>query len=289
MSENMSLPMTHVRRTASHCLLLTLATAASLSAQAAPARLQLPAAARLDGQQYALEMKQDVGIDYHGSPHTASRAVRFQFGFSGSRAEAERVTSSLRIDSLRMFLGTPHGDQPELTHGLQGSSLSLTYRRDGREVTYAEPTPLIDFAEMGGALPLAALIEQVFPALSTSPVRVGESWEHWWVRQQVDGAAVTGRRVASRFTLAALETQAGKAVARIEVSTRADALPGDRGGAITANGFVRIRVEDGVVLEVSSEETVSGIWLFETERLPFQQTTRLQARNVSAVAAAPGR
>jgi hypothetical protein len=289
MSEIPSMNTTHVRRSARHSLLLVLASAASLSAQAAPVRLQLPTAPRLDGQTYALEMNQEVGIDYHGSAHTASRAVHFQFSFSGSRAESERVTTLLRMDSLRMFIGTPHGDQPELTHGLQGSSLSLSYRRDGREVTYAEPTPLIDFAEMGGALPLSALIEQVFPALSAAPVRVGESWDHWWVREQVDGAAVTERRVASRFTLAALETRAGKAVARVEVSTRADALPGEQGGAITAHGLVLIRVEDGVVLEVSSEETVSGIWYFEAERLPFQQTTKLSARNVTAVGASPGR
>jgi hypothetical protein len=285
----MSMKMSRIRRVTRQCLLISLATAASVSAQVAPVRLKLPTAARLNGQAYALEMKQEVGIDYHGSPHTASRLVRFRFGFSGSREDADRVTTFLRMDSLRTLVATPHGDQPEFTHGLQGSSLSLTYGRDGREVTYAEAPPLIDFGEMGGALPLSALIDQVFPALSASPVRVGDSWEHWWVRVQVDGAALTERRVASRLTLAALEMRGGKAVARVEVSTRADALPGEQGGAVVANGVVLIRVEDGVVLELSSEETVSGVWLFETERLPYRQTTTLEARNVSVVATAPGR
>jgi hypothetical protein len=88
--------------------------------------------------------------------------------------------------------------------------------------------------------------------------------------------------VTSRYTLAALEMRDGETVARVIVSTRGDAVPGlAAAGAVEASGFVVIRVSDGVVLEVSSEETVGGLWGFEGESFPYRQRARVRAVNTS--------
>jgi hypothetical protein len=138
---------------------------------------------------------------------------------------------------------------------------------------------------MGGSLPLTALIDPAFPGLPQAPVKVGESWEHWWTRTQIDGGELSVRQVATRFTLVALETNGGKTVARIAASTRAAADRSAAGaGAVSAEGFVLIRVEDGVVLEVSSEESVTGSWSFSGEQLPFKQTSKLRLVNRAAAA-----
>ena len=119
-------------RVAAALSLLAVVGPAAAGAQQSPVLLQLPAAARIDGQAYALETSQVVEIDYHGALHSAERGVRFGFRFSGSSAEgAERVNTSLRIDSLRVRLVTPHGEDVAQSHGLTGSSLALTYARRG--------------------------------------------------------------------------------------------------------------------------------------------------------------
>jgi hypothetical protein len=263
--------------------LALMAFAAPAAAQQEPVRLQLPEARRLNGQAYALEMFDSIVIDAHGAPHNAARAARFRFHFSDAGAEADaRVSASLTIDSLTMSLGTPHGDEVSLTHGLAGTRVPLQYRRTGGGASYADDVPLVDFSDMGGAFPLSSLIDPVFPALASRPVRVGDSWEQWWVRRRIDGGAASERQVTSRYTLAALEMRDGETVARVIVSTRGDAVPGlAAAGAVEASGFVVIRVSDGVVLEVSSEETVGGLWGFEGESFPYRQRARVRAVNTS--------
>lgn len=262
---------------------LALAVFAAPAAAQSPLQLKLPDAGQIDGQGYALELSESIVIDAHGASHNAARGVRFGFRFSGARTEADAwVSAALTIESLTMSLSTPHGDEVSLTHGLVGTSLPLRYRRSGGGTSYSADVPLVDFTEMGGAFPLSALIDPVFPALSNRSLRTGESWEHWWVRKQIDGGAATERSVTSRYTLAAFETRNGQPVVRVNVSTRGEAVPGlAAAGPLEANGFVLIRASDGVVLEVSSEETVSGAWSFMGEDFPYKQTTRLHLTNTS--------
>jgi hypothetical protein len=168
-----------------------------------------------------------------------------------------------------------------------GATVDLSYARTGGGAAYGGSVPAIDFATFGGSLPLSALLDYLFQPLPDRAVSAGDRWEHTWVRKQVDGGAVTTRNVVSRFTVASLERQGAGTVARVNVETRSSDAGGASGDAFQSSGFFLIGVQDGLVREVSIEDTTSGPWDFGGEPLSYKQTSRVHVLGAGVRPTAP--
>jgi hypothetical protein len=112
----------------------------------------------------------------------------------------------------------------------------------------------------GGPFPVSIMIDLAFPPMPEQSVQVGDSWERVHARNQVDvGATPTAGNITSHYTLAGFERNDGVWLARLDVASNGDLTGGtDSIGKLEATGFILLGVDDGIVREVSLQESVTA-------------------------------
>ena len=249
-------------------LLVALSTAGAQGAVAIPR----PDVARLDGRDYRIELRHDVGVESPDGRREIGRELRLRV-----RAVAEPVPAgagrvALRIDSIRASATTPHARELVDTRRHRGARVALRYDAGGGAPT-VEGAPTVDFASVGGELPLASLLALVVAPVPGGALRVGHAVDRSWPRQSIDGNTASDRPVTARLTLRAVEGRGAGRVARIEILTRAAATAD--AGAIEGRGTALVEVATGVLRELSLDETTSGTYRFG-DGLPYRQTTTIR-------------
>ena len=77
-------------------------------------------------------------------------------------------------------------------------------------------------------------------------------------------------------------------MARVTMVNRAQpAAAGQPSDDLESTGFFLIGIEDGVIQEVSIEESVAGGWDFGGEALPYRQTSTVHGIRLGGASAAP--
>ena len=264
--------MTTAARFAALPLLLALSTAGAQGAVAIPR----PDAARLDGRDFRVELRHDVGIESPEGRRDIGRELRLRVRALAEPAQGAGRRVALRVDSIRASATTPHARELVDTRRHRGTRVVVGYDAGGGAPT-VEGAPTVDFASVGGELPLASLLALVVAPVPGGALRVGESVERSWPRESIDGNTASDRPATARLTLRAVEGRGAGRVARIEIVMRAAATAD--AGAIEGRGTALVEVATGVLRELSLEETTSGTYRFG-DGLPYRQTTTIRIARV---------
>jgi len=233
-----------------------------------PVQLMLMQPSDAAGLAYSAEMLQSIVFESPSGVLNAEREYQIRFQFDDAQARGgDSVSVSARLDSVRAIMVSPHGRQVVDTRILHGKTFAFTYARIGGAPTYPSAPPAADFGMFGGAFPVSIMVDFLFPPMPDQPVQVGDAWERVHVRRQVDGGATpTEGSITSRYTFAGFEKRAGAWLARLEVAG-SGALVGadahsetatDGAGTLEATGFILLGVADGIVREVSLQESVTA-------------------------------
>jgi hypothetical protein len=248
------------------------------------------AAAKAEGRSFRGNLQQTIEVDLPGaanahgsSENTLQREVYVRFHFDRARAgSGDSTIVPAILDSLIAVMSSPHGRQVVDTRPLYGARFTLTYALAGGPPAWSAAPPAADFGDMmGGAFPVSALVDHAFLPLPDKAVATRGSWERQWTRRQVDGNVPTESRVNSRFTLGRTEQREGVRVARVTVTSQGQlTLAGGgawpRAGQVEATGWILVGVEDGIVREVSLEETATGWVAMGDQQLPFRQKATIR-------------
>jgi hypothetical protein len=266
--------MTTAARLAALPLLLALSTAGAQGAVAIPR----PDAARLDGRDYHIELRHDVGVESPEGRREIGRALRLRVRALAEPVQGGTRQVALRIDSIRASATTPHARELVDTRRHRGARVVVRVAAaDGASTVQGAPT--VDFASVGGELPLASLLALVVAPVPGGALRVGQAVERAWPRQSIDGNTASDRPVTARLTLRAVAGRGADRVARIEIATRAAATAD--AGAIEGRGMALVEVATGVLRELSLDETTSGTYRFG-DGLPYRQATTVRIARAEA-------
>jgi hypothetical protein len=243
----------------------------------APLRVAAPDALR--GRSYGVSFSQVVAFqgDYHGAEMSRSA----QFRVTLSPAAGARGAVMVRVDSARGSASNPHAREVIDLRPMIGTSLQATYADSGRPVTWSERGPTVAFGEIGGAIPLIALLDAVFPALPNRAVRAGDAWERTWSAPAIVGQKEVQLTVRTRYQVERLETVDRAQVVRVRfTSTPSDAADAPSTGTMLIGA-------DGVLRELRIEGTRNGNdWDFNGNTLTYVQRDELV---VTLRAATPNR
>lgn len=260
--------MTAAARLAALPLLLALSAAGAQDAVAVPR----PDATRLDGRDYRIELRHDVDLETPDGRREIRRELRLRVRAAAERPQGGNRQVALRIDSIRASATTPHARELVDTRRHRGARGAVRYDAAGGP-PIVEGAPTVDFASVGGELPLASLLALVVAPVPGAAVRVGRTVEQRWPRRSIDGNTPSDRPVTARLTLRAVEGRGADRVARVDIATRAPATAD--AGAIEGRGTALVEVATGVLRELSLDETTSGTYRFG-DGLPYRQTTTIR-------------
>jgi hypothetical protein len=249
-------------------LLVVSATVATAQGTAPPLRAAAPDALR--GRSYGVTFSQVVAFqgDYHGAEMTRSA----QFRVTLSPAAGARGALVVRVDSARGSASNPHAREVLDLRPMMGTSLQATYADSGRPVTWSERGPTVSFGEIGGAIPLTALLDPIFPALPNRAVRASDTWERTWSTFAIVGQKEVQLTVRTRYQVERVETVDRAQVVRVRFTSTP--IGGAVAGA-TSTGTMLVGV-DGVLRELRIEETHNGNdWDFNGNTLTYAQRDEL--------------
>jgi hypothetical protein len=233
-----------------------------------PVKLLLPDAGTAPTAAWAIDLTQTMQVTVDGG-HAMAVERNYSAGFrieKATRAAEDGVSATVRIDSVRAAMVLHDSRQLIDTRRLVGNSFDIAWgRADGAPRSSGSPT--IDFGEMmGGAFPVAMLLDNVFPPMPVSAVGTGDSWERVWPRTMILGVDLTTQKINTRFTLEKLERQDGHDIARIRITTADNSIA----------GTLHIGVLDGIVRDAEITETGGGTLSLGGGSYPYTQTTNIR-------------
>jgi hypothetical protein len=245
----------------------------------APVRLMLMDAGSADAKAFTTEYTQTITTQGEMSIDIV-REARIRWRLEAAKGAGDSVRATVRFDSLRGSVSSPHGRQVLDLRTMRGTGMPIVWSRSGGPPRIDGAPPAADFGEMmGEPMPMPHFVTHAFPTLSAKGVQPGDRWEASFTRVAMDANTETRRPITMRYRLMDVEKQNGADVARIEVTWHGDAPAGTdtrEAGAVDGKGFVRIGVVDGVVREVDIEETTSGTARFAPGPFRYRQTTRVR-------------
>lgn len=231
--------------------------------------LALPAAATLDGRSYGLEFTQLISLQA-GSTVPITRNVQLRATFA-AREAAGRTELTIRIDSARGSGTTPHARAVLDLRSLVGTSYRAVVADSGRPVTWAPSPAMITFGDMGGTLPLRALLSMLIPALPARAVRVGDSWDRTWSQEVLLGQRDIRQPVRTRFIVQGTERTARGVSWRIRFTA---SVVGVAAPPALGSGSMLVGA-DGVLHELTLEENRQGAdWSFSDQMFSYGQIDR---------------
>jgi hypothetical protein len=250
-----------------------------LAATFAPVRLTLMDAGAANRAAFTTEYTQTITTQGEMSVDIV-REARIRWHVEAAKGEGDSVRATVRFDSLRASVSSPHGRQVLDLRTMRGAAMPIVWSKAGGSPRVEGAAPAADFGDMMGApMPMPHFVMHAFPTLSAKAVQPGDRWEASLTRVAMDGITETRRPITARYRLVDITKASGADVARVEVTWHGDVPAGTNArdaGAVDGKGFVRIGVTDGVIREVDVEETTSGTAQFAPGPFPYLQTTRVR-------------
>jgi len=233
----------------------------------APIRLMLPEAGAAPSAGWGIALTQTMEVRMDGG-HTMAVERSYSAGFHIEKAAGDggAVNATVRIDSARAAMVLHDSRQLVDTRRLTGTTFEVRYERTEGAPQYTG-SPTIDFGEMmGGAFPIAMLLDNVFLPMPGAAVSAGDSWERVWSRDMILGTGLTRQKITTRFTLERIERQNGRDLARLRFATSDNRL----------SGVIRIGVGDGIVRDAEIVEVGGGSLEMGGGSYPYTQTTTIR-------------
>lgn len=248
----------------------------------APVSLRLMSAADAEAKVFTAEYTQTLALEGEQRVDIV-RDLRLRWHLEGAAAAGDSVRATARFDSARGSVSSPHGRQIIDLRKLRGAAMPIAWAPSGGPPRVEGAPPAADFGEMMGApMPVSHIVAHAFPAMPGRPVQAGDRWERTWTREAMDGVTGTRGQVTGRFRLARIEKVGGRDIARIEVTWHGDSPAAPAGGQskppgpVDGRGTILIGVVDGVVRDVSFEETTTGSALFGPGAVGYRQTVSVR-------------
>jgi hypothetical protein len=230
--------------------------------------LKMPAPSALNGRSYGIEFSNVVSFTGRDGAEM-NRTVRFHVTLN---AAAGGRGLSVRMDSARGSASNPHARSVLDLRSFVGTSLGVTYADSGKPVKWETAGPTVDFADASGALALSLLLDPMFPALPARDVRAGTTWERTWSRTALVGQQAHTTAVRTRYTVDKTERVGGVTGWRVSFVT----TPVAGAAHVDQSGGSMLVGADGVLHELTLEETTSGRWEFNGEQLPYTQREQVR-------------
>lgn len=264
--------------------LVTLAPLASPLGAQATRGLAAPTPEALRGKGYGVEFTQTMAFQGERAGNAIGRETRLRVTFDAGQRRGNTNEAVVRVDTARGSLSTPHNREVLDLRNLQNTRFTITYGDSGAPATWPATPAGLAFGD-GSEIPFATLLGQLIPALPMRAARTGDTWERSWTRRSMNGQERAQHAVTTRYTLEAITQSAGTRVARVRfVTTSGAGAP----PVFKSGGTMLVGADDGVLRELTLEESSTGNWDFNGEMLPFIQTdvTKLVLRDATGAAPA---
>lgn len=240
------------------------------TAAAQSTSLAAPQPAALTDRSYGVAFLQTMALQGESQGMSIVRDARLRVTFGAGRRRGALNEVALVVDSARGSTTNPHAREVLDLRSLRGSQVVVTYGDSG--ATWPTPVPDLSFGDYG-KLPLSSVLDPLFPALPARAMAAGATWERSYTRRSLHGADAVTHPITVRYTLQRYDVVRGTRLARITFDVVAD--PSSPTG-FKSSGAMLVGAGDGLLHELTVEETASGIWLFQGNEFPFIQTNALR-------------
>ena len=197
------------------------------------------------------------------------------------------LPASVRLDSLRVGMSSPHGRQVFDTRYLAGSEFKVTIPERGGTPAY-ESEPVFEMAGMlEGQVEISRLMNYGFPELPDRRVNVGDSWTTSTSRPQVEAYLTMPAELTTEYRFAGWETVEGVECVKIEarlageMTARAVLQHGqqaDYTGSLQGQATWFFDPAAGVLMRMSGVESSDGLLTTGEKETPIKQETRIEIR-----------